>query len=262
MEMPKFGATTNPSCSVTGEINEIGPLGFDFVEIGIEEPGGSPKILSKKAGRINRLVKKYGMFSIGHAAWWIDLGSPHGVVREAWLEECKKIIDVGRKIRIRKITFHAHSQSMLMMNASLHKEIIANYVHSMEKLVDYAGSGMAVMLENTTEMSSVKDFGRIISGVNGLGVNLDIGHTFISGGMPAVKKNIRTFSKRIEHIHMHDNHGKADEHLPIGAADIDFRKVVEELKKIRYAKTISMEVFVPERIITKISAEIIREMWT
>ncbi len=262
MEMPKFGATTNPSCSVTSEIKEIGSLGFDFVEIGIEEPGGSPKILYKKASRINRLVKKYGMFSIGHAAWWIDLGSPHDVVREAWLEECKRIIDAGRKIRIRKITFHSHSQGVLMSDRSVKKEIIKNYVDSMKTLVDYAGNSMSVMLENTTEMESVKDFGRIISGVKGLGVNLDVGHAFITGGMKDITAYIRKFSKKIEHVHMHDNHGKADEHLPVGIAKIDFRKAIEEFKKAKYDKTISLEVFVPERIITKISAEIVREMWS
>ncbi|MFH0890279.1 MAG: sugar phosphate isomerase/epimerase family protein [Candidatus Aenigmatarchaeota archaeon] len=261
MEMPKFGATTNPSLEVISEIKDIGALNFDFVEIGIEDPCGSPKILAKRAPKINKLLKKYGMFSLGHAAWWIDLGSPSQIVRETWLAECENIIDVAKKLNAQKITFHAHSQNIMLSERSLRKEIIKNYISSAKSLVDYAGDDVMVVMENTTEMSSDSDFGRIISGVKGLGVNLDIGHAFISGGMKNVTNHIRKFSKNIHHIHMHDNHGKSDEHLPIGLASIDFRKVVGELKKIKYSDTISLEVFVPERIITKISAEIIREMW-
>lgn len=259
--LPKFGTTTNPSVDIVGEIKEIASLDFDFVEIGIEEPCGSPKIIGKNAARINKIVSRRGMFALGHAPWWIDLGSPHEIVREAWLKECKKIIDAGRKVNIQKITFHAHSQSMLLSDKSTRKEIIGNYVENLEKLVSYS-DGMKVMLENTTEMSSLKDFDQIVSKVKGLGVNLDIGHAFIAGGMKSVSAHIERFNKRIEHIHMHDNHGKMDEHLPVGVAKVDFRKTVKDLKKIKYDKTISLEVFVPERIITRISAEIVKEFWS
>lgn len=258
--LPKFGATTNPSLDVVQEIKEIASLGFNFVEVSIEEPGGAHRMIVKKTAKINKIIKKHKMFALGHAPWWIDLGSPHEIVRKAWLEECKKIIDAGKRINIQKITFHAHSQSMLLSDKSVRKQIISNYIENMKDLVDYAG-GTIVMLENTTEMSSIKDFEKIVSKVKGLGVNLDIGHAFIAGGMKSVSAHIKKFSRRIEHIHMHDNHGKMDEHLPIGAGNIDFRKVIKDLKKIKYDKTVSLEVFVPERIITRISAEIVREFW-
>lgn len=257
---PKFGTTTNPSLDVVREVREIALLDFDFAEIGIEEPGGAPRLVAKKAAKINRIIKKHKMFTLGHAPWWIDLGSPHEPVREAWLAECKKIVDVGKKINVQKITFHAHSQSMLLSDRGALREVIGNYTESMGALVDYAGD-MTVMLENTTEMPSIKDFDKIVSKVKGLGVNLDIGHAFIAGGMKSVTAHIKKFSKRIEHIHMHDNHGKADEHLPVGVASIDFRKAIKDLKKIRYGKTVSLEVFVPERMITRISAEIVKELW-
>ncbi len=259
--LPKFGTTTNPSLDVMQEIREIVSLNFDFVEVGIEEPEGAPKIIADRAGKINKLIKKHKMFALGHAPWWIDLGSPHEIVRDAWFQECKKIIDVGRKINVKKITFHAHSQSMMLSDRGMLNEVISNYIENMNKLVNYAGDSMAVMLENTTEMSSIKDFGKIISKVGGLGVNLDIGHAFIGGGMKSVTDHIKKFNRRIEHIHMHDNHGKMDEHLPIGVASIDFRRTVNELKKIKYNKTIALEVFVPERVITRISEEILKEFW-
>ncbi|MBI4167676.1 MAG: sugar phosphate isomerase/epimerase [Candidatus Aenigmarchaeota archaeon] len=261
-KLPTFGTTTNPSIDVINEIKEIALLDFDFVEISIEEPCGSHRIIARNARKINRVIAKHKMFALGHAPWWIDLGSPHEIVRKAWISECEKIIDVCKKISARKITFHAHSQSMLLSDNTLRREVISNYIENMKSLVDYAGGDTVVMLENTTEMSSLKDFDKIISGVRGLGVNLDIGHAFIAGGMKSVSSHIKKFSKRIEHIHMHDNHGKMDEHLPIGLANIDFRKTINDLKKIKYDKTVSLEVFVPERTVTRISEEIVKEIWS
>jgi len=261
-KLPKFGTTTNPSLDIVEEIREIASLDFDFVEVGIEEPGGAPRMIAKKAAKINSIIKKHNMFALGHAPWWIDLGSPHEIVRKAWLEECKKIIDIGNRINIQKITFHVHSQSMLLSDDSVRRQVIKNYIENMKNLVDYANGSMVVMLENTTEMSSLKDFERIVSKVRGLGVNLDIGHAFIAGGMKSVSAHIKKLGKRIEHIHMHDNHGKMDEHLPVGVASIDFRRAIKDLKKIKYGKTVSIEVFVPERIIARISAEIVRELWS
>jgi sugar phosphate isomerase/epimerase len=42
---------------------------------------------------------------------------------------------------------------------------------------------------------------------------------------------------------MHDNHGKQDEHLPLGKGKIDVREVIRLLKEVNYNRTITFEVF-------------------
>ena len=44
-------------------------------------------------------------------------------------------------------------------------------------------------------------------------------------------------------IDWHDNHGRKDEHLPIGEGLIEHEKVVRALKDIGYYRTITLEVF-------------------
>ena len=61
--------------------------------------------------------------------------------------------------------------------------------------------------------------------------------------MNGIKDYIFTFKDNLEHIHMHDNHGEGDEHLPLGAGDINFERIVKWLKQINYDKTITFEVF-------------------
>jgi sugar phosphate isomerase/epimerase len=89
----------------------------------------------------------------------------------------------------------------------------------------------------------VKEFKYIVDNVSSLLVHLDIAHAFTSGGMHSIIDFITTFHERIVHVHWHDNHGKRDEHLPVGQGTIDHEKAVKALKEVGYNKTITLEVF-------------------
>ena len=78
--------------------------------------------------------------------------------------------------------------------------------------------------------------------------------------MQAIIDYIRTFRKKIVHIHWHDNNGVYDEHLPIGEGLIDHKKVVKELKNINYKRTITLEVFTGKQD-AKDSANKLKELW-
>ncbi|MFL6358825.1 MAG: sugar phosphate isomerase/epimerase family protein [Nitrososphaeraceae archaeon] len=105
------------------------------------------------------------------------------------------------------------------------------------------------------------EFKYIIDNVTTLFVHLDIPHAFTSGGMESVIDYINTFRDKIIHIHWHDNHGKRDEHLPIGEGLIDHQKAVRALKDIDYDRTITLEVFTNSND-AKSSANQLRTMWS
>lgn len=77
-----------------------------------------------------------------------------------------------------------------------------------------------------------------------VGLNLDIGHASTVGWAPlpfyeAVKEHV-------VHVHMHDNHGARDEHLPLGEGSIDYRPFLEALSKDGYDGTITFEFALPD----------------
>ena len=106
----------------------------------------------------------------------------------------------------------------------------------------------------------IKQFSYIVHNIPDLIVLLDVGHAFIEGGMKRIKNYIDTFENKIFHIHLHDNHGLEDEHLPFGAGNIDFKKVVQWLKEINYDKTITFEVFTSYKDAVR-SREIFKKLW-
>jgi sugar phosphate isomerase/epimerase len=194
-----------------------------------------------------KLLKKYKMFAIGHTSWWIELGSQYEPVRQGWLVECKKIIRLCNELGIKLLNFHSHSRGTYISDKNGKKIVLNNFVKSLRELVEYGRRyNVEIMLENAAEkgeITELKDLKYIVDRVPGLKIHLDVGHAFIYGGMKNIENCIKTFKNKIVHIHMHDNHGKTDEHLPIGAGSIDYKKVIKLLKDIKYNKTITFEVF-------------------
>ena len=262
--MPKFGNLTNPSEDILEEIEKIGRMGFDFAEISIEGPKSFPDNLRRKRKDILRILRKYRMFAIGHTMWWCDLGSPYENVRKGWVEEAKSSIDIANELGIKLVNFHFESVQSLFRDNKIRKKILNNYVRSMKELVEYGKiKGVDVMLENCVSegCSHIDNYGYIVNRVKGLGVHLDVGHAFIEGGTKNVLKFITTFRKRLVHIHMHDNYGDRDDHLPLGIARVEYDKVARALKKIGYSKTVTFEVFTMDRDFAALSMKKFRDAW-
>jgi sugar phosphate isomerase/epimerase len=260
----KFGKMTNPTIDILKEIKTTHDLGFDYVEIGIEGPAASPEILLKEKKQILNLLKKYKMFAIGHTSWWVDLGSNYVSVRKGWLEECKKIIRLCNELGITLLNFHSHSNGLFMSDKKGKKIILNNFVKSLKELVAYGKKyDVEIMLENMpdkNEIIDIKDFKYIIDRVPSLKVHLDVGHAFIFDKMKGVENYIKTFKNKIVHIHIHDNHGQFDEHLPLGAALIDYKKVIKLLKKIKYNRTITFEIFSKDLDLIEFSMKKIKKL--
>lgn len=243
----KFGLLTNPAHNILGEIKLIHKLGFDYVEVGVELPAGAPEIILKNRSNILKLIKKFDSPALAHTAWWIDFGSGYEPVRRGWIEEAKISIDAAKSLDIKKINFHFYSIGLTRHYKPYHKEILKTIITSLKEVVKYANSkGIAVMLENSPTkrpVVGIKEYKFIINNVPKLKVHLDIGHAFIENSISCIKDYLLTFKDKLEHIHIHDNHGEEDEHLPLGKGNIDFEQVAKWLKQINYDKTMTFEVF-------------------
>ncbi len=63
-----------------------------------------------------------------------------------------------------------------------------------------------------------------------IGITLDIGHANIFSKIP-VWEWIEAYGNRLTHVHLHDNNGEEDEHLPLGQGSIDLDRVIVVLEK-------------------------------
>lgn len=247
----KFGLPTNPASNILEEINAIKKIGFDYVELCIELPEGAPEIIIENKQKILKLFQKFDSKPLAHTAWWIDFGTGYEPVRRGWVQEAKRSIDAVKVLGIKIINFHFYSIGLTKAYKRYHKQIITNIIASLREVVNYANSKkMNVMLENSPTKKSVlgiKEYKLVIDNVPKLKVHLDIGHAFIENRMKGIRNYLLAFKNKLEHIHIHDNHGEEDEHLPLGKGEINFEQVAKWLKQIHYNKTMTFEVFTSKR---------------
>jgi len=81
----------------------------------------------------------------------------------------------------------------------------------------------------------VQDVGR-----DNLGVVFDIGHSHLLG--EKADDEVYHYGELLKHLHLHDNHGTVDEHLPIGEGNIDFPPFLKTLIKVNYHGLYMMEI--------------------
>jgi len=96
------------------------------------------------------------------------------------------------------------------------------------------------------------------SNLSGLYLTLDLGHANLFG--KSIEEFIRKFHTKIRHVHLHDNDGRKDLHLPMGVGNINWEKILKTLKR-NYDGTITLEVFSKDRDYVVLSKEKLRRLW-
>lgn len=83
-------------------------------------------------------------------------------------------------------------------------------------------------------------------GSNIVGITLDSGHAVLQGFTP--EEAVRVFGKRLLHIHVHDNTGTADDHLPLGKGVINHVPMFKALRDTGFRGFLILETYQTERI--------------
>jgi hypothetical protein len=71
---------------------------------------------------------------------------------------------------------------------------------------------------------------------------------------------INKFKGKIKHIHLHDNDGNDDLHIPMGTGMINWEELVSLLKKY-YDGTITLEIFSRDKDYVLLSKDKLRRLW-
>jgi sugar phosphate isomerase/epimerase len=108
--------------------------------------------------------------------------------------------------------------------------------------------GLCVCLENMFPKCRAffepPDFVEILQRFPDLKLTLDTGHANIgTRGGRRILEFIEKFGHRIGHLHVSDNLGERDDHIPVGTGTIDFIKIVRALKQCGYNDTATLEIF-------------------
>jgi sugar phosphate isomerase/epimerase len=152
------------------------------------------------------------------------------------------IYDTVRQLGARTVVLHT-SFTTELERFSLEEQWFKKMAEFWQReILRWAGLGVTVVLENVVEKSP-NTMVRLAEAVENpfFGLCLDIGHQNIAGGLTAGAW-IERMGGRLRHVHLHDNNGKKDEHLPIGRGTIDFQPIFRALHRFAPEAALSLEV--------------------
>ncbi len=256
----KIGAMTNPQRDLADELRQMAVEGFDFADITLEAPRAEPGQIDIAATR--RLLDDLGLGVICHAAPYLPVHNPSALVRRAALDELRRSLDVAAGLGARLLTTHYMGfPGFWPENAGY--ELYAQLFGLLAG--EAAARGVLVAMENTSNNAhQLKHFREIFARSPGLYLVLDVGHANIDVPKNQTREYLFSLADRLAHVHLSDNDGTADQHLPLGAparGGVSWRRIAADLKSFGYDGTATLEVFAGERAYRQDSARRWQAWW-
>jgi sugar phosphate isomerase/epimerase len=179
------------------------------------------------------LTPSYGLEFSAHAPMSdINIGSLNPRMREAALSELEAGLAACRRLGMDVYTVHPSFLTPIGMVSR--DKVVSTARDSLNRLDSLSREvGVRVALENmprspfcmgTTPPALLE----MIEGTD-LGICLDVGHAHTNG----LLRDFLELAPRVINLHIHDNRGDLDEHLPIGEGTVDFKLVIEGMRGYR-----------------------------
>lgn len=246
----------NPRTDLSGEIDFIASNGFDFIDLTLEHPRAHIDLIDR--AKTLSLLKQSGLAVIGHTAWYLPFASPINAIRDAAIHDVMKCLEFFRDAGAEIVTVHPDPGVSAMETTTT----ISLNALSFKVISDEAEKyGLTVIVENVPGVfSSAEALRSIFNSVPALGFHLDVGHAFIRRNR--FKQLLGTFSDKLMHVHLSDNRMQGDDHIPLGAGNIQWAEVIPAIRTSGYDSTFTLEVFSDDRRYVLGSRDKLRELWS
>ncbi|MEK8022600.1 MAG: sugar phosphate isomerase/epimerase family protein [Candidatus Hydrogenedentota bacterium] len=235
-----FGMMNHPALDPVPEILKAKKMGFDFVDLTLEPPGAGFETF--KLAPVQRAFDKTGLGIVGHTGWHLHGNAAYPEVRrgvaESLLWAARHFSTLGAKT----MTYHIHAAVAKYIGL---QAAIDAQVETLRYVSEEAGAmGVQIVLEHFHgRPDQFETLDALFDKVPALGFHLDIGHANLSGRENVTNEFCRRYGKRLMHVHISDNRGDVDAHMPLGAGTIDWPTEIGHLKKMGYKRTVTLEVF-------------------
>ncbi len=156
----------------------------------------------------------------------ITVHSKDRLIRRASEDRIRQVCDIAGELNAHAVIVHtnyipnfhdiAYRKAWLEDNAAFFARLLEEYPHLwvyMENMFD-EDPGMLTALAQRMDTQR-------------FGVALDIAHAHISSA--GVDAWLQACAPYVRHYHINDNHGWADEHLPLGQGNIDWQRILPSL---------------------------------
>jgi len=241
---PKLGFIGVERTDILDDLNFATKNGFEYYEVASRKNFDLKPEVIKEAKRIS---EKYNISLNFHIPYFLQISSYIPGISEGVLKFAKKEITLAKKLGAKIITIHSgYKEAVLDENFKV-------CVKNLKEIVTLGRkSGIKIGLENSTLLggglcATPEEILKVLNSLKDLKVVFDIGHANTTGFNPI--EYFKKIKNKTINIHIHDNNGKSDEHLPMGEGNINFKKFFKKCKKSDYYGPFILEVFPHENVL-------------
>ncbi|MFP4646147.1 MAG: sugar phosphate isomerase/epimerase family protein, partial [Candidatus Acetothermia bacterium] len=184
------------------------------------------QIPTQLIGDLRRIADDHRLTYTVHAPLlYADLAFQLEEVREIYKRRVRESISFAAEIDAKRITVHGGQISIKLPAIKPFNpfrvdrtKYISTCCEALRELTDYAKTlGLKTCIENTTRgIGKYPDeIKYLFRQVPDLGFTLDVGHANVTGNLE------QYISLNPDHLHLHDNNGLEDSHLPLGCGMVN-----------------------------------------
>jgi sugar phosphate isomerase/epimerase len=254
----KLGLMNHPARSAADEVQAVAAAGFEFVDLTLEPPGAWPV----DAPVLGRLLRELGLGVVGHTSPHPSIASPFDGLQARAHEILRECFATFAELGAEVVNVHPDPMPSVIPRA----DVARRNAEAVAALTDdAAAAGVRLMVENMGRSFGTADELRpLFDAAPDALFHLDVGHAHL-GRRPEEPNRttelVGAFGDRLAHVHVHDNLGLEDLHLPLGAGSIDWPEVARALRRAGYDGTVTIEIFAREPAHVETSRRLWREWW-
>jgi len=208
-------------------------LAIQAIDLDLHEPGYFTNLGVR--------FKAAGLAVTVHAPFMdLNPGAIEPLVQQVTLQRYRQTLDAAERLGARLVVFHPGYDSWRY--GKQRQAWLQQALHFWPELCVRAQRlGIQLVLENIYD----EDPELLINVVSGMGQPC-LGHCFDIGhwalfGKPGVATWLKELGSGLYHLHLHDNYGREDDHLPVGAGYIDFTPLWDHLRSTGLRPSMTLE---------------------
>jgi sugar phosphate isomerase/epimerase len=229
----QIGLTVGDSVGRLGET--AGGIDVDFVELSV---GESAYVPGERDDELRDALAGVDADLCVHLPFDQVVATPVTQFNDAIVDYLTELLAWAGTVDARKAVLHG---TMRNPHDTDQRPVFADQLRAIAAAG--ADAGVEVVVENVGHqkrglpLSVLGDIAR----ETGTSVCFDVGHAYIEDGHDGIERSLREFGDLVSHLHVHDVRSRGDTHLPLGAGEVDYNLVADELSA--FDDTVAVEVF-------------------
>lgn len=226
--------------------------GFDFLEINVGDQTIRKSYWLDHSDEVAALLEERGLGLTVHLPK-IDvlIGSPRDRLSESSTAMLADYLRIAREFGASKAILHPQYSEI---DHPIRKdESRCNLLEGLERLENVAADeGISLLIENGIPDRSpgyeisLREFDTLFGDLS-IPYAVNMSHAHITGmTSERIVEFVSNHRDRVSHIYLNDTRKPVDEHLPIGAGNIDFRMIFRRLRELGWDQTATMELKVDD----------------